>query len=146
MTQEKKAVADIKWVDENTGLPPYWRPENPGDHVMGRLESVDSADPDHVRFVFVAIAPTTCWRGPSQTAEDCTVQPGERFTVSAYHSLVELARRYLSVGIQPLMVLTFKEKVKTAAKNTVWVIDAKVDAASKQLLTERRSTAITVAK
>lgn len=146
MAQEKNSVADIKWVEEHTGLPPYWRPGNLGDHVMGRLESVDSTDPDHTRFVFVAISPTTCWRGPSQIAEPCTVQPGERFTVSAYHSLVELARRYLIVGIQPLMMLTFKDKVKTASKNTVWAIDAKVDAASKQLLAERRTTAITVTK
>lgn len=66
----------------DNGFPPYWKPET-GKAFYAKPVGVDFTGL-WVRIIWEALAPTDCYRGPVDEAEDVLVNPGERFTTSGY--------------------------------------------------------------
>jgi len=131
----KTPVDTTEWVEEVTGLPPYWKPVEEGDSVTGVLIARDDQDPDHVRYRLRAVGPLTCYSGPTDSAEEVRVEEGGYFSVSEYHAITNVFSRYLKAGISPKVKITFESKDKCrGGKNTVWNISCLVEKSARMAL------------
>jgi hypothetical protein len=96
------------WVeDSQSGLPPYWKAAMNGQSAVGQFfrgipMMIDNKDPNFIRYVMQATIPLTCYRGPVDSAEAVSVQPGELFTISSYAGLDMV--RYLGFEIAAIIV------------------------------------------
>lgn len=139
------------WVEEQTGFPPYWSPDEKGAFFIGiplmkdeGFREGDAENPsDFVRYAIRATQPVECWKGKSESAEGVTVQPGEFFTCSAYASM--RLERYFGYEVMVKAV----EKVPHKAGRMLWKfrvfvapetrkqLDAERSDRAKRLLAER---------
>lgn len=129
------------WVEEPTGFPPYWTPDDKGAWFRGiplmkdegYREGDDENPSDFARYVVRATHEIDCYKGKSDAAEGVIVKPGEFFTVSAYASM-RLERYY---GHEVLIKAV--EKVRLDQKRTMWKFQVFVAADTRQLLDKERS-------
>lgn len=91
-----EAIAD--WEEEQVGFPPYWKPEEVGRLIMGKVLMKDE-DGMFPRYVLQAILPVKCQKGSAQsnTVQEVVVQPGQFFTMSVYAGLP--LDRFFDVGV-----------------------------------------------
>lgn len=112
-----------EFVSVNQGFPPYFKFEQDGDAIYGKVVGLDASDPEFPRYVVEAcLKPITCRKGPVNDSIDVTVEPGEFFTVSAYATL-DLEQL---LDIPALIIRTAEEPVKSDSKKTKILFEVKV--------------------
>lgn len=122
-----------EWVETQGGFPPYWTPEE-GKRFYAKPVMIDARDPKFIRYVFEALAPVDCARGPVDEQEPVTVMPGEQFTCSNYAAMgMEF---YLNIPV----VITTKGKTESKSSgNDYWTWSIKIDPVHVPLLQTRRA-------
>jgi hypothetical protein len=85
-----------EWSDEQVGFAPYWKADVGESFVAIPVARDDRGQ--FTRYLFQALTPMTCQRGPASDAESVDVQPGEHFTVSVYEVLAGKLDEYLGYG------------------------------------------------
>jgi len=132
------------FVDEQTGMPPYWKPSEEemdqgiAQGFYGRVIGRDDGDPEFPRYVIQAGQDTPCFQGGGDDAEPVLVKKGEFFTCSVYQSL--RLERY--IGIPVVVQALRKRAIKTAAgRRTIWDWSLRVPDAAQRILNERRQRA-----
>jgi len=136
------------WVEEPTGFPPYWTPEEHAANFRAVPIMLDLRDIEFPRYVLRATTPVVCSKGPSDNQEEITVAPGELFTCSAYASL----RLDQYLGHEVMVFSTEKRSLKGGkslwqfrvfvAPQTRRLLDAERQAATRKQLDEARKTPI----
>src|SRR6267142_3539793 len=137
------------WSDEQIGFSPYWTPA-PGKWTYARPIARDERDPEFIRYLFVALMPTPCRRGPGEDSplkdngENVTVAPGETFSMSVYYQLRDLFDFYLETGIldqanSGVRIEAIKEVPTKKSGQTVWQFKAQVDPKVRPLLDAKRA-------
>jgi len=127
------------WSEEQIGFAPYWSPA-PGKWFYAVPTAIDTRDPDFVRYLFRALAPIECQRGPKDDAESVLVGPGEYFSMSVYYALEQNINFYLESGIFPPLHVTSTKEVKTkTVGQTVWQFRVKVSPETRALLDAARA-------
>lgn len=132
------------WIDERFGFAPYWNP-NEGESIVCKLVARDDRDPEFVRFLVEALAPTKCFTGPKEDAKPELVEAGQTFTLSAYYSVDQKFSEYMELGVFPTLQLTAAEKIKLKKdpRKTVWKFTAKLHPdTAKQLSAARQAKAL----
>lgn len=129
------------FVKDDIALPPYWNPQE-GSEVYAQPVMIDATDPTFVRFVMLAKETTACKRGPSDDAENVTVEAGERFTMSVYRGLEKPFFMYMVAGIPALITCVSKRKLAPSVTNpfprTFWNFTSFMNAKDKQKLDANR--------
>lgn len=151
------------FVDETTGFYPYWTPvtlcsqckstlgaaelvcrrhpqaEVLGNRFIGRLIGPDPDSPANFpRWMVYATHRMLCQRGPVDSPEIVTVEPGGMFTISDFKSLNLMKFQ----GMVILVQVKYKRKLpptQDGTPRTMWDFDLKVDHASKRMLDEQRN-------
>jgi hypothetical protein len=124
------------WQAEQTGFPPYWRPDgSPG--FIGRVIGKQYQEEDEESFARWIISPTyapvVCFRGPGEDAEQVVVQPGECFTMSEYSSIDMKRFQGTEISLCPKN----KRKLNNGTGHTLWDWDLRVSPESKALMLKR---------
>lgn len=73
-------------VEEQTGFPPYWKPEI-GKWFKATVMRKDTRDENFIRYELMALKAVICAKGPADDAEEIIVNEGEFFTCSTYATL-----------------------------------------------------------
>ncbi len=156
-TQMDGKVEDLpdfsKWTAHQIGFAPYWRASKPGDWCYMKVVNIDVRNLDFIRYQCTAMKDTECRRGPGNddekeglVGEVVTVQKGEAFTISVYHSLREEFDffRYLRKDhdIDVPMRLTAVKKVPTKHPDgrKVWNWELLSDPAERKKIEAHRDT------
>lgn len=128
------------WVTDESGLPPYWKPEL-GRSFTGTVIDFQPAknNLDFDRYVILSSNQIICSKGASEDAEDVTVTAGGKFTVSNYAALP--LNEYLGFEIK---VITFKNsrlpgnEASGGAKRDLWQFKVLTSPETKKQLDDFR--------
>jgi hypothetical protein len=124
------------WLVEQTGFPPYWRPDgSPG--FIGRVIGKQYQEEEDESFTRWIVSPSysavLCYRGPTEEAETVVVQPGEMFTMSEYSS-INLARYQ---GCEIMLRPKNKRKLNNGTGHSLWDWDLRVSPETRELMASK---------
>lgn len=123
------------WVEEATGFPPYWTPEENNAQFRAVPLMIDLRDMEFPRYILRATIPVSCSKGPQDNQEEITVQPGDLFTCSTYASL-KLEQYF---GHEVMVFSTEKRSLKGG--KSLWQFRVFVSPQTRKLLDAERSEA-----
>lgn len=144
------------YQDEQTGLPPYWGPNDellgPPDasgfrkptvpmQFYGKVVSYDDSDPEFKRYVIQAGHDILCKRGAKDVVEEVQIKKYEFFSVSDYAGLP--LGRY--IGLPVFAYIKGKRPIvsdRGIADQTVWEWGIKVSPQVKAKMDQRREKAV----
>jgi len=153
MSNVKKTAAEANgmpdfetWVKEPIGFRPYWKPTE-GDFFYAAPMMRDERDPDHVRYLMLAMAdiPKGCFTGPKNARVPAPILKGETFNVSVYHALDDAFRFYCEEGTKGDAIPIYCKamgKTETDNNREVWQWDVRVSPETHTRLQAARRMAL----